>query len=104
MAGKEEFFVKPAVEGTQAILDGAKLHKVKRIIVTSSAATIFFDGQATQDVYDETHFNTITKKTPPYVKSKILAEKVIFDFMEKENPEFTVCLLNPTLILGPGVL
>lgn len=40
MKGDEDFFVKPAVEGTKALLRGCKLHGVKRMIVTSSMACI----------------------------------------------------------------
>jgi len=104
MIGKDDFYIKPAVEGTKAILEGAKLHKVKRVIITSSVATIFDEGLSKKEIYDESHFNSINKKTPAYVKSKILAEKAIFEFLEKEKPEFTICTLHPSLILGPGVL
>ena len=40
MKGSEAHFVKPSVEGTKAILEGCKLNKVKRLIVTSSMGTI----------------------------------------------------------------
>ena len=77
LKGDEDTYIKPAVEGTKAILEGAKMNNVKRVIFTSSVATIWNDSDAKTDVYNETNFSVIEKKTPGYVKSKILAEKAI---------------------------
>ena len=103
LKGGDDFFIKPAVEGTKAILEGAKMHNVKRVIITSSMATVFDDGRSKLDVYNESNYNTVTKKTAPYIKSKILAEQAVKEFIEKENPSFSICTLHPGLILGPGI-
>jgi dihydroflavonol-4-reductase len=47
MQGSEEFFVKPCLEGTRAILEGSLKHGVKRIIVTSSIVSIHDEKRPT---------------------------------------------------------
>lgn len=34
--------IKPAVEGTLAIMKAARLNKVKKVVITSSVAAIFY--------------------------------------------------------------
>lgn len=46
----------------------------------------------------------ITKSTTPYVKSKILAEKAAWDFIEnlsEDQKTFEFCTINPGLVSGP---
>ena len=71
MKGSDDFFIKPAVEGTVALLEGSKMHGVKWVIVTSSMATIF-DENLKPDIVSEENNNVIYKKTSSYAKSKIL--------------------------------
>jgi dihydroflavonol-4-reductase len=40
-AKTEEDLVKPAVEGTLAIMEACKKHNVKRVVITSSIAAVF---------------------------------------------------------------
>jgi nucleoside-diphosphate-sugar epimerase len=41
----ENELIKPAVEGTLAVMRGALKHKVKRVVITSSCASIFYKKQ-----------------------------------------------------------
>ena len=45
--------VKPAVEGTLAICEAARIHKIKRLVITSSVATLIGNVINRED-YDET--------------------------------------------------
>jgi dihydroflavonol-4-reductase len=38
---------------------------------------------------------------PPYPKSKTIAEKVAWDFIEKEGEGLELTVINPVLVLGP---
>jgi len=71
---KYEDYMKPVREGTQAIIEGAKIHKVKKIIVTSTTltitATLTKENGAT---YDESIFSPLDK-VDGYSDSKILEE------------------------------
>lgn len=99
----EDEVIKPAVEGTIAILEACVGSTVKRVVTTSSCAAIndFSNGDAD---YDETHWPEITKSTTPYVKSKILAEKASWDYIDtltKEERTFEFSTINPGVIIGP---
>ena len=77
--------VKPAVEGTTAILEACKANKVKRLVITSSVAAVYnvADEDVPEgDLYDESNWsdlNCAAGKTA-YIKSKIMAERAAWDF------------------------
>ena len=99
--------IKPAVDGTLAVLDGCKAAGVKRVVITSSMAAI--SAVAPEDkpeVWDETHWSNPDRPggLMPYTKSKYLAEKAAWDYL-KDLPEaerFEMVTVNPVLILGPA--
>jgi dihydroflavonol-4-reductase len=43
----EKLVIRPATEGTQTVLKAAQAHKVKRVVVTSSIASVFMRSDAT---------------------------------------------------------
>lgn len=98
----EDDVVKPAVEGTVGILEALKGSKVKRVVVTSSCAAImeFKDGSCE---VDEESWPEITGSTDPYMKSKALAEKAAWDFIDglSEGEKFELCTVNPGVVTGP---
>ena len=100
----ENVLIKPAVEGTLAVMKAARLNKVKRVVITSSVASIFKTG-----VEGQTHFTendwTDTKIAQPYEKSKTLAEKAAWDFISElpEDEKFELATINPGLVVGPNL-
>ncbi|CAN0862956.1 Phenylacetaldehyde reductase [Linum grandiflorum] len=97
--------VDPAVKGTLNVLKScAKSPSVRRVIVTSSAASVFYTGKPiTQDsVADETWFSdpTLCRKLQMwYQLSKTLAERAAWDFA-KEN-EIDMVTIHPGIVNGP---
>jgi len=77
----ESLVVRPAVEGTLAILRGVQKHKVKRVVITSSLAAVI-QQESTSIIleYDENHWSK-PELTHPYDKSKLLAEKAAWDYL-----------------------
>jgi dihydroflavonol-4-reductase len=92
--------VKPAVEGTRAVLEGCKKHKVKRLVVTSSCVAIHAQAKMkpewTEDDWSEEAACSI------YDLSKTRAEKLCWDFQAAlpEGEKFEIVTINPGLILG----
>ena len=81
----EDELVKPAVDGTRAVLEACKANKVKRLVITSSTSAVYFvaDENAPGDnTYDESNWTDLncTIGRTPYVKSKTLAEKAVWAF------------------------
>ena len=97
----EDDLIKPALTGTQRILKlSAKNPQIKKIIITSSFAAVgdTFNGQT---VFNESDWSDPNNnKISAYNKSKTLAEKSAWDFMES-NPSFKLTVINPVGVIGP---
>ena len=99
----EDFFVKPAVAGVKRALKFAKKHNIKKVILTSSVAAIFH-GIELKEYYDENDWSDPENPSiDHYSKSKTLAEKAAWDFIEAEGKPFEFSVINPALVIGPSL-
>lgn len=87
------------VDGTRNVLDAARAAGVKRVVFTSSAAAVGIraDGQPA----DEREPFNLRPEAMPYGYSKVLAERVVQDAVQKGQDVVTV---NPVVVMGPGDL
>ena len=100
----EDFFVKPAVEGVQRALKFSKKHNVKKVILTSSFAAIHETLNDRQECFNEEDWSNPNKPGISfYAKSKTMAELAAWEFMEMENPDFSLAVINPVLVMGPSL-
>ena len=99
----EDFFVRPAVEGSLRVLKLANNHNIKKVVLTSSFAAMA-DTLEEKDSFDETDWSDPNKKgIQAYGKSKTLAEKAAWDFMSSDKPSFTLTVINPVAVTGPSL-
>jgi dihydroflavonol-4-reductase len=99
----EDFFVKPAVAGVKRAFKYAKKHNVKKVVLTSSVAAIFDTLEEKTD-YDETDWSDPENPSiSHYAKSKTLAEKAAWDFVDNEDNAFELAVINPALVIGPSL-
>ena len=99
----EDFFVKPAVAGVKRAFKYAKKHNVKKVVLTSSVAAIFDTLEEKTD-YDETDWSDPENPSiSHYAKSKTLAEKAAWDFVDNEDNPFELAAINPALVIGPSL-
>ncbi|XP_062115491.1 phenylacetaldehyde reductase-like isoform X3 [Humulus lupulus] len=97
--------IEPAVKGTLNVLRScAKVPSVKRVVITSSMASVVFNGtQCTPDVVvDETWFSdpaVCESMKLYYPLSKTLAEEAAWKFA-KENM-IDLVTIHPAVVLGP---
>ena len=99
----EDFFVKPAVEGSLRVLKLANNHRIKKVVLTSSFAAMT-DTLEEKESFDELDWSDPNKVgIRPYGKSKTLAEKAAWDFMSSDNPSFTLTVINPVAVTGPSL-
>ncbi|PSS24722.1 Anthocyanidin reductase [Actinidia chinensis var. chinensis] len=104
----ENDMIKPAIQGVVNVLRAcAKAGTVKRVILTSSAATVTINQlNETGLVMDESHWSDVeflTSIKPPtwgYPVSKTLAEKAAWKFAEENN--INLITVIPTLMAGPS--
>jgi dihydroflavonol-4-reductase len=101
----ENELIRPAREGALRVLKAAKAAGVKRVVMTSSMAAIAYghgDGRA--EVSDETMWsNPDGPDNTPYTKSKTLAERAAWDYVNGEGKGLELATVNPTGILGPAL-
>jgi nucleoside-diphosphate-sugar epimerase len=99
----EDDLIIPARDGTLRVLRAAKSAGVKRVVVTSSFAAIGY-GHPQQDkpFNEETWTNLAGGKLPPYQKSKTIAERAAWDYIESEDGKgLELSVINPMGIFGP---
>ncbi|KAF8880900.1 hypothetical protein CPB84DRAFT_1792190 [Gymnopilus junonius] len=112
-----EEFLRPAIQGTVGMLKSALKNgsKVKRIVVTSSTASILNPSDK-PSVLSERDWNTSSPKeveekgadAPPmviYRASKTLAEKSAWQFVEEHKSElkWDLAVINPPFVFGPPI-
>jgi nucleoside-diphosphate-sugar epimerase len=104
----EEQLIKPAVKGTENVLNSAtKSGTVKRIVQTSSIAAVHSDSvdilNTENNIFTEKYWNTgSSAKYNPYQYSKTMAEKKGWELAEKQN-KWKLTTINPGFILGPSL-
>jgi dihydroflavonol-4-reductase len=99
----ENDLIRPAVNGTLRALKSAKKAGVKRVVLTSSNASVYGrDLPAGKTEYDETMWTDVTHPIgrQAYTKSKTLAEQAAWDFVKTQAPEIALTTINPVLVLG----
>jgi dihydroflavonol-4-reductase len=83
------------VEGTKAILDAARENKVRRVVYTSSVATMGFRSNG--HLADESSPVSLANMIGPYKRSKFMAEEVA---LEAGRSGMDVVVVNPTTPVG----
>lgn len=100
----ENELIVPARDGALRVLRAAVAERVDRVVMTSSVAAVLYgharDGSRT---YDEADWSELTKDVGAYEKSKTIAERAAWDYMESlpADERIELCTINPGLVLGP---
>lgn len=100
----EDEMIRPAVDGTLRALVAAQKAKVKRVVVTSSIVAMMGDVKE-QCINEESWTNPDSKKISTYMKSKTLAEKAAWDFINNQtgDDKLEMTVVNPGPIYGPSL-
>jgi nucleoside-diphosphate-sugar epimerase len=97
----EDELIVPAREGALRVLRAARDAGVKRVVLTSSFAAIGY-GAPGKTTFDETDWTDPQRPgVDAYAKSKTLAERAAWAFIEKEGGALELAVVNPVLVLGP---
>lgn len=98
----EDEVIIPARDGALRVLRAARDAGVKRVVLTSSYAAIGYGQPEQRAPYDETNWTNVDgDDVRAYVKSKTLAERAAWDFMQREGGAMELSVVNPVAILGP---
>ena len=99
----EDELIKPAVEGTLRVLSAAHNAGVKRVVLVSSNAAISAGHTGENRTFTENDWSRLDKPIGAYSKSKTLAERAAWDFVNStENTrKLELATINPPFIYGP---
>ncbi|MFG1609528.1 SDR family oxidoreductase [Actinoplanes sp. NPDC049265] len=98
----EDELIIPARDGALRVLRAARDAGVERVVMTSSFWAIGF-GHTGAGPFDETVWTNVDGPITPYVKSKTLAERAAWRFMDDEGGPLELVTINPTGIFGPAI-
>jgi nucleoside-diphosphate-sugar epimerase len=102
----EDELIIPAREGTLRVLNAAAAAGVKRVVLTSSFAAVQHGPAPSKVVLTEEDWTVLddsSVKVAPYMKSKTIAERAAWEFVNSDansgNMELVVVI--PVLVSGP---
>lgn len=100
----ENELIRPAVDGTLRVLRAARDSGVTRVVLTSSYAAIGYGHGKGEKVFTEEDWTDVDGPgVQAYQKSKTLAERAAWDFIEREGGAMELAVVNPVGIFGPAL-
>jgi dihydroflavonol-4-reductase len=97
----EDEMIIPAREGVLRVLRIARDAGVKRVVLTSAVGAIIYGHKPQTIPFTENDWTTTTGDVPAYQKSKTLAERAAWEFIDKEGGQLELSVVNPVGVLGP---
>ena len=99
----ENEYIKPAVDGTLRALKAAKKSGIKRVVLTSSMVSMLENADKSINVDSESWTNVKAKNVSAYAKSKTLAERAAWDFInaQTDTTPMELSVVNPGPVFGP---
>ena len=101
----ENDVIVPARDGTLRVLRAAAKAGAHRVVITSSLAAIVLGHRDRNKRFDENDWSNLNGKVAAYSKSKTLAERAAWEFVNdsgKQN-DLELAVINPGYVLGPSI-
>ena len=100
----EEEMIRPAVDGAIRVLRAARNAGVKRVVMTSNFGAVGYSHKdTTRLITEESWTDPHEKGLSAYNRSKVLAERAAWDFMQREGGDLELSVINPMGIFGPSL-
>ena len=97
----EDQLIVPAREGALRVLRASRDAGIKRVVLTSSFATIGYGHKQQPTSFDEMSWTDLNgDPVSAYTKSKTLAERAAWDFVTREGG-LELSVINPVGVFGP---
>ena len=93
----------PARDGTLRALRAARDAGARRVVLTSSFAAVGYSPKPGAEYTEADWTDPDTPGLPAYPRSKTIAERTAWDFIEHEGGDTELVVVNPTFILGPAL-
>lgn len=99
----ENELIIPARDGALRVLKASRDAGVKRVVLTSSFAAVGYSKDIKDHIFTEEDWTDVNAELPAYIKSKTIAEKSAWEFIEKEGNGLELSVINPVGIFGPSI-
>jgi dihydroflavonol-4-reductase len=99
----EDELILPAVQGTLHVLHAAHNSNIRRVVIVSSVAAVSSGHNSENRTFNENDWSIIENNIGAYSKSKTLAERAAWDFINgaENTKKMELVAINPPLIFGP---
>ena len=98
----DDELVVPARDGALRAVRAAAAAGVKRVVMTSSVAAMYYGMPGRSRPFNESNWSDLTSPdTNAYAKSKTIAERAARDWVANDRGGMEFCTINPALVLGP---
>jgi nucleoside-diphosphate-sugar epimerase len=98
----ENELIRPARDGALRVLKAARDASVKRVVLTSSFASIGYGAKSRAAPFTEEDWTNLhDPSVQPYQKSKTIAERAAWDFITQEARGLELAVVNPVGVFGP---
>ena len=99
----ENELIVPARDGALRVLKASRDAGVKRVVLTSSFAAVGYSKDIKDHIFTEKDWTDVNAELPAYIKSKTVAEKSAWEFIEQEGKGLELSVINPVGIFGPAI-
>ncbi|MET9081201.1 aldehyde reductase [Streptomyces sp. NPDC004237] len=97
----DDELVVPAREGVLRVLRAARDAKVRRTVLTSAFGAVGIGHPPRSTPFTEEDWTDVDGDIPPYQRSKTLAERAAWQFVEEEGGGMELAAVHPVGVLGP---
>lgn len=98
----ENELIVPARDGALRVLEAARDAGAKRVVMTSSVASVGYGRDTAEKTYTEQDWSDVNGRAmSAYAKSKTIAERAAWDFIAKDGNGLELSTVLPALVLGP---
>ncbi|GAA4373259.1 NAD-dependent epimerase/dehydratase family protein [Agromyces bauzanensis] len=95
--------IAPARDGSLRVLRAARDARVRRVVLTSSFAAVGYSSRPDRPFTEEDWTDPDDPGLSPYVRSKAIAERAAWDFVDYEGGDLELSVVNPVGIFGPAL-
>ncbi|HET8778571.1 MAG TPA: NAD-dependent epimerase/dehydratase family protein, partial [Agromyces sp.] len=95
--------IAPARDGALRVLRAARDAGVRRVVLTSSFAAIGYSTMPDRPFTEEDWTHPDDPQLTAYVRSKSIAERAAWDFIEREGGDLELTTVNPVVVFGPAL-
>ncbi|MFJ5264947.1 SDR family oxidoreductase [Streptomyces sp. NPDC088387] len=97
----DDELVVPAREGVLRVLRAARDAGVRRVVLTSAFGAVGIGHAPRSTPFTEEDWTNVDGDIPPYQRSKTLAERAAWKFVENEGHGLELVAVHPVGVLGP---